>query len=128
MACYALPGVSRSLVCAPQCARHGLVSCLIDEGELAQVRTALDRFPDDRSTAFAMARALLEYIAWQVLREEDASGIVAVCAQSARAHTHTRLCAPRWPACSLARGSGAARSHGGQSVCSGVRGGAVSDH
>jgi len=54
-------------------ARYSMLSALLDEGSLGEARNLLETFPDDTSASFCYGRALIEYIAFAVLGEEDAT-------------------------------------------------------
>ncbi|KAK3268768.1 hypothetical protein CYMTET_22745 [Cymbomonas tetramitiformis] len=67
------------------CGRHGLLFCYMDLGELGHARALLDSpvFKGDTSALAAYSRALIEYIAWALLEEEDASEESACAARDA---------------------------------------------
>jgi len=68
--------------------RHVLLHSLLDLGELGHARALLDNaqvFKTEEDTIALYSRALIEYIAWALLQEEDASEAIASKALSTAA-------------------------------------------
>ena len=54
-------------------ARDGLVAALLDEGRAGEARALMENFNLEARTVFSYSKLLTEYVAWAVLKEEDAS-------------------------------------------------------